>query len=75
MCNFRIITGIHNHYENDYTHPYHTHTPNVILGLMISGSFFMSAKAASGRPQFATTGREIQQFTATPYMAVWLATL
>ena len=30
----------------------------------------MSAKAASGRPQFATTGREIQQFT---YMAVWLA--
>ena len=27
MCNFRIITGIHNHYENDYTpHTTHTHT-------------------------------------------------
>lgn len=51
-----------------YTHPlHHTHTPVVILGLMISGSFFMSAKAASGRPQFATTGREVQQCT------VWLA--
>ena len=74
MCNFRIITGIHNHNENDYTPPTtHTHTPNVILGLMISGSFFMSANAASGRPQFATTGRDIQQFTATLYMVIWLA--
>ena len=27
MCNFRIITGIHNHNENDYTPPTtHTHT-------------------------------------------------
>jgi hypothetical protein len=30
----------------------------VILGLMISGSFFMSDKAANGNPQFATV--EIQ---------------
>ena len=32
--------------------------PVVIFGLMISGSFFMSAIAASGRPQFATVGME-----------------
>ncbi len=28
--------------------------PNVILGLMMSGDFFMSAMAAKGMPQFAT---------------------
>ena len=28
--------------------------PNVILGLIIDASFFRSAKAARGRPQFAT---------------------
>jgi len=28
--------------------------PNVILGLIIDASFFRSAKAAKGRPQFAT---------------------
>ena len=37
---------------------------------MISGSFFMSAKAASGRPQFATAGREVRQCTV--WLAVWL---
>ena len=29
--------------------------PTVMLGLIISGSFFMSARAASGMPQLATT--------------------
>jgi len=34
--------------------PYSHNIPVVILGLIISGSFFMSAKAARGRPQLAT---------------------
>ena len=29
--------------------------PTVMLGLIISGSFFMSARAANGMPQLATT--------------------
>ena len=33
---------------------YPLHSPTVILGLMISGSFFKSAMAANGRPQLAT---------------------
>jgi len=37
--------------------------PNVILGLIIDASFFRSAKAARGRPQFATFfSKRIQVF-------------
>jgi hypothetical protein len=37
--------------------------PNVILGLIIDASFFRSAKAAKGRPQFATIfSKRIQVF-------------
>lgn len=32
----------------------HIDIPTVIFGLIILGSFFKSAKAANGKPQFAT---------------------
>ena len=40
-----------------YTHD----LPVVIFGLIISGSFFMSAMAASGNPQFATGPKSAEQ--------------
>ena len=41
--------------EKPYTHTNKQHAlPIVIFGLMISGSFFISAMAAIGNPQLAT---------------------